>query len=159
MTFLLEGYKICYKILERVVYNRIASEIQSITPNDQAGFMPKQSCCDQVLALTTHIEAGFQDKLRTAVVFVDLSSAFDTVWKNALLLKLIKVIPCKKTINLVSSMLTNRLFRVFIGEKVSSMKTLNSGLAQGGVLSPLLFTLYFRIYPKQPQENSCLQMI
>lgn len=39
-------------------------------------------------------------------------------------------------------MLTNRLFRAFIGEKRSSVRTLNSGLAQGGVSSPLLFTLY-----------------
>lgn len=139
---------ICYKILERIVYNRISSIIHANIPNDQAGFMPKRSCCDQVLALTTHIEAGFQDKLRTAIVFVDLSSAFDTVWRNALLLKLTKVIRCKITIDLIASMLTNRRFRVHMGEKTSSTKTLNSGLAQGGVLSPLLFLLYISDLPE-----------
>lgn len=95
---------ICFKMLEPIVYNRIASTIHPQIPNDQAGFMPKRCCCEKVLALTTHIEAGFQDKLWTAVVFVDLSSAFDTVWRNTLLLKLTKVVQCKKKqTNLISS--------------------------------------------------------
>lgn len=62
------------------------------------------------MALTTHIEAGFQDKMKTTVVFVDLSSAFDTVWRNGLLLKLARVIKCRKTIELITSMLSNRIF-------------------------------------------------
>lgn len=139
---------ICYKILERIVYNRIASTIHSFIPNEQAGFVPKRSCCDQVLALTTHIEAGFQDKLRTAVALVDLSSAFDTVWRKALLLKLTKVVKCKKTIDLIATMLTKRFFRVYMGERSSTTRMLNSGVAQGGVLSPILFILYLSDLPQ-----------
>lgn len=29
-----------------------------------------------------HIEKGFQDKMKTIIVLMDLSSAFDTVWKD-----------------------------------------------------------------------------
>lgn len=78
---------------------------------------------------------------KTAVIFIDLSAAFDTIWKNGAIFKLAKSIKCKKTIGLITSMLPNRMFRVFLGGKWSSSRTLNSGLAQGGVLSPLLFNL------------------
>lgn len=139
---------IAFNLLERIVYNRIAELVHKHIPIDQAGFTPNRSCCDQVLALTTHIEAGLQDKKKTAVVLVDLSSAFDTVWKNALILKLAKIIKCKKTINLVTAMLSNRMFQVSIGGRKSRTRRLNSGLAQGGVLSPLLFILYISDLPR-----------
>lgn len=59
-----------YKIFEKLLYNRILSIIDGAIPSEQAGFRPKRSCCDQVLALTSHIES-----------LVDLSAAYDTVWK------------------------------------------------------------------------------
>lgn len=139
---------IAYKILERIIYNRISTLVHEHIPKDQAGFVPNRSCCDQVMALTTHIERGFQDKMKTTIVLVDLSSAFDTVWKNAAMLKLAKIIKCRKTIGLITQMLSNRLFKVSIGGKTSSTRTLNSGLAQGGVLSPLLFILYLSDLPQ-----------
>jgi len=46
---------------------------------DQAGCRPGRSTCEQVLALSTFIENGFQQKLKTGAVFVDLTAAFDTV--------------------------------------------------------------------------------
>jgi hypothetical protein len=39
------------------------------------------------MALTTHIESGFQCQLKTGVVFLDLSAAYDTVWRDGLMLK------------------------------------------------------------------------
>lgn len=86
--------------------------------------------------------------MKTTTVLVDLGSAFDTVWKNAAMLKLAGIIKCKKTIGLITLMLSNRLFKVSIGGKTSSTRRLNSGLAQGGVLSPLLFILYLSDLPQ-----------
>jgi hypothetical protein len=34
------------------------------------------------MALMTHIEAGFQHQLKTGAVFVDLTAAYDTVWRE-----------------------------------------------------------------------------
>lgn len=150
---LVESYRpisllcVCYKVFERIIHNRIANDIYANTPADQAGFIPERNCCDQVLALVTHIEAGFQDKRKTTTVFIDLTSAFDTVWKNALLLKLANVIKCEKTISLISYLLSNRMFKVFMGVNCSTARRLNSGLIQGGVLSPLLFVHYLADIP------------
>jgi len=45
----------------------------------QAGFRRSRCTCDQVAALTTHTENGFQQKLKTGTVFLDLTAAFDTI--------------------------------------------------------------------------------
>lgn len=133
---------VCYKLLERIIYNRITIKVHSHVPIEQAGFTPNRGCCDQVLALTTHIEAGFEDKIKTALVLVDLSSAFDTVWRKRVLYKLAKIIRCKKTVDLITSMISNRILQVTIGGRKSSMRRMNNGLPQGAVLSSLLFILY-----------------
>lgn len=63
-----------YKLVERVIYNRIKLTIAEHVPNEQ----------DQVLLLTSYIEKGFQDKKKTGVVLVDLSAAYATFCKKGL---------------------------------------------------------------------------
>lgn len=133
---------VCYKLLERLLYHRIQPVIEDHLPSEQGGFRQNRSCCDQLLALTTNIEAGFQRRLKTGMAFLDLSAAYDTVWKNGLLYKLYSVIKDNKIMKLLDHMLSNRYLRVFLGEKSSKSRIVNDGLPQGSVLSPLLFNLY-----------------
>ncbi|XP_072390744.1 uncharacterized protein [Diabrotica undecimpunctata] len=69
----------CYKLLERLLYNRICNTIEDAVPIEQAGFRRGRSCCDQVLSLTTFIEAGFERREKSAITFIDLTAAYDTV--------------------------------------------------------------------------------
>jgi len=130
-----------YKLLERLVYNRISDPINSIIPIEQAGFRTARNCCDQVLALTTRIENGFEKQLKTATAFIGLTAAYDTLWRKGLITKFLRIIPCQTLGNLLNNMLSNRLFKVIIGDTESKQKTLNNGLLQGSVLVPLLFNL------------------
>lgn len=66
------------KLLERILFNRISPEIDKCLPSDQAGFGEGRSCSEQVLALTNHIEEGFQRNLKTGAVLIDLTAAYDT---------------------------------------------------------------------------------
>ncbi|XP_030753839.1 uncharacterized protein LOC115880697, partial [Sitophilus oryzae] len=90
--------------LKRMLLNRIGPLILEHTPVEQAGFRPHRSCVDQVLSLTTHIEAGFQKQLKTTVVYVDLTAAYDTVWREGLLYKFL-VVPCSRIASLLNNML------------------------------------------------------
>jgi hypothetical protein len=56
------------------------------------------------MALITHIEAGFQRQLKTGVVFVDLSAAYDTMWSNRLMLMFMRTVSCVKISNLFNNM-------------------------------------------------------
>jgi hypothetical protein len=56
-------------------------------PVSQVGFWKNRSSTEQVMALTSHIEAGFERKLKTGTIFIDLIAAYDTVWRDRLMLK------------------------------------------------------------------------
>ena len=79
---------VIYKLLERLIYNRIFPILKDKIPVEQAGFRPGRNCCDQVLSLTSFIENGFDKNEKTSAAFVDLSAAYDTVWRKGLLWKL-----------------------------------------------------------------------
>jgi hypothetical protein len=66
----------------RVLAIPSVKKAETTTPVHQAGFRIHRSCTEQAMALTTHIEAVFQRQLKTGVVFVDLSAAYDTVWRD-----------------------------------------------------------------------------
>ena len=95
-----------------------------------------------MLAFNTYIESGFQKHLKTCIGQLDLMAAFDTVWRAAMILKFIKVIPCLRLATIISNMLSNRRFKVFLGDSSSKWRCLNSSLAQGFVLSQTLFNIY-----------------
>lgn len=84
----------CLKLFERCLLGRIHPIIENVIQKEQARFQKGRSCCDQVLALTNYLELGFEKNMKTGVVFLDLSAAYDTVWKRGLLMKLSEVIPC-----------------------------------------------------------------
>lgn len=135
------------KLMERIILKKIAPLIEPHIPIHQAGFRPQRSCCDQFLALTSYIEKGYNDKLKSGATFIDLSAAYDTVWKNGLLWKLSSIIPCPRLISYIRVNLENRNFRVFLGNQKSRTRTLNNGLPQGSVLAPTLFNVYTHDIP------------
>ncbi|KAG8232415.1 hypothetical protein J437_LFUL013987 [Ladona fulva] len=47
---------VTYKLLERLIFYRIAPTIETVKPHEQADFRPKRSCCEKVVALTNHTE-------------------------------------------------------------------------------------------------------
>lgn len=68
----------------------IACHLKSIElPPEQAGFRKGRSCAEQVLSLTNYSESGYQQGLKTGLTLIDLTAAYDTVWKQGLLFKLI----------------------------------------------------------------------
>ena len=141
----------CYKLLERLLLTRLAPIFESVIPPEQAGFRKKRNTCDQVLALTSYIESGFQKKLKTGAVLIDLSAAYDTVWQAGLMMKLSKAIKCRTTIRLIASLISQRNFRVFLGSQVSRKRMLKNGLPQGSVLAPSFFNVYISDLP--PTES------
>jgi hypothetical protein len=99
------------------------------------------------MALTSHIEAGFQHQLKTGAVFVDLAAAYDTVWREGRMIKFLESVPCLKLFNLLNNILSNHYFQVFLGDQSSRWRRLNNGFTQGSVLAPIIFNLYMSELP------------
>lgn len=121
-----------YKHLEKLLLNRIDANILQTVPVQQA---PKKSTTYQVLPLTTFIGADYQRKIKTSVAFIDLSSAYETVWKDSLLYKFLKTLSCETFTRLLNNMLSDRQFRVSPGSLQSNSRKLNNEQSQESDLS------------------------
>ena len=132
-----------YKIVERLIYNRISPVIDPQLPQEQAGFRPGRSTLDQVAKLTSDIEQAFDGNLKGGAVFVDLTAAYDTVWCRGLILKLLRMLPNRHMVRFISELISNHSVVVKTSDgQQSRLKRINNGVSQGSVLSPLLFNVY-----------------
>ena len=76
------------------------------------------------------------------VLLLDASKAFDRVNYIKLFDKLLSKGMCPLTVRLLLSMYTNQKLQVKWNSRLSSKFDVTNGVRQGGVLSPLLFSLY-----------------
>ncbi len=76
------------------------------------------------------------------ILFVDFSSAFNTIILNLLLPKLTQLSVPTSICQWITSFLTDRQQLVRLGKFSSSTRTISTGAPQGCFLSPLLFFLY-----------------
>lgn len=89
-------------------------------------------------------------------MFVDLKTVFDTVDRSILLQKLQHSGFRAQTYELLSSYLNSRHQVVAINNTVSSLQFTTTGVPQGSVLGPLLFSLYVN---DLPQNLSSSEMV
>ncbi|KAL0147893.1 hypothetical protein M9458_056814 [Cirrhinus mrigala] len=76
------------------------------------------------------------------ILFVDFSSAFNTIIPDILQNKLSQLSVPTSICQWITSFLTDRQQLVRLGKLTSGTRTINTGAPQGCVLSPLLFSLY-----------------
>ena len=132
------------KTMERIVNRRLQYHLEKnglISPA-QSGFRKNRSTEDQIAYLTQEIENAFQQKMKTLAVFVDLTKAFDKVWKEGLLLKLLKKKVCGRMYSWIQSYLFQRTARVKLDGHQSKLVKMREGVPQGGVISPTLFIVF-----------------
>ena len=112
-----------YKLVERLILNRIAEHGDAKLIPEQAGFRPGKSCTSQLLNLMEHIKDGYDNRLITGAVFVDLSAAYDMVNHQRLLSKVLEMTGDVHLTDLIRTMLESRCFFVVLNGKKSRWTT------------------------------------
>jgi hypothetical protein len=81
------------KLMERIVTNRLEAYLESnnILDKEQAGFRYFRSTTNALFTFVQSIFNGLNQKESTVAVFIDLEKAFDSVWREGLLVKLAHV--------------------------------------------------------------------
>ena len=133
------------KVLERVVAEQIKCHIsENGLGNDlQSAYKSGHSTETALLTIHDDIACNMAQGKVTALTLLDLSAAFDTIDHKLLLERLSKWFGFSgEVLDWFKSYLENRKQAVKIGNVVSNNRTLTTGVPQGSVLGPLLFSLY-----------------
>ena len=139
------------KLFLSILQKRLSSlsDANNLVPNCQLGYKKKTSTADHILTLKNIIDKYILRASRTYLFacFVDFKSAFDTVWRRALLYKLVKLGITGRFIDVIENMYSSVFYCVKLNGCISEKIPSNVGVKQGCVLSPLLFNLYLHDLP------------
>ena len=138
------------KVYERCMANRLISFFEKfkLFSDKQFGFLKKRSTQDAVFDFTESIYDAIDSLNHNISILVDLKAAFDTVNHEILLKKLERYGVRGHSLQWFDSYLTDRKFRVRIGNSFSDEQTLNIGIPQGSILGPILFIIYNNDLPQ-----------
>ena len=135
------------KCLERLVLRILLPFVEPFQDPYQFAYKSKRSVDDTVSVFANHIYAHIDlPKTYCRTIFVDFSSAFNTIQPKILLEKLLKMNINKHLCAWIFEFLTNRpqhvRFQMNSDVYFSSNRVINIGSPQGTCISPALFTIY-----------------
>lgn len=117
-----------------------------ITPH-QIGFRKLARTSDHMFIIRTLLDKYTHKGSPLYACFVDFRKAFDSVWRQALLCKLLKANIRGKLFNIIEDMYSNDMVCLKVGQQRTDFIPCNVGVKQGDVLSPNLFNLFINDIP------------
>ena len=129
-------------ILERIIFNFLYPKVVQRIHRQQHGFMKARSTVTQMITYLDLVYRDMDSNIPTLSVYFDVRKAFDSVPHHLLLSKLKLFGFCPGFLKLMESYLSNRFQMVKVRDCFSHPASISSGVPQGSVLGPLLFTLF-----------------
>jgi len=133
------------KVIEKVIQLRLLNHINSSSalPVYQSAYRMFYSTETALLRVQNDLLLAVENKKVSALSLLDLSAAFDTV-DHAILIDRLRIYFGIEgsALSLLKSYLTGRTQSVQIGGEASAPVLLSTGVPQGSILGPLLFSLY-----------------
>lgn len=132
------------KCLEDVILSRLRNDEDEVVgvPGQQFAYKKGHSAVNAVDLLGAEIEEGKRKRMTTVVIALDITKAFDSVWKKGLVYK-IYYLPIEAEIkSIIADFMNERTARVQVGKEVSTEFKIERGVPQGSKLGPILYNIY-----------------
>jgi hypothetical protein len=101
----------------------------------------------QLTHLVERVTRNSGEKLLTGAVFPDVAKVFDSVWVDGLVNKLTVLNFPSYLVTIITSYPSGRTFEASFQTATSSRRGMRAGVPQGGLISPVLFSLYVNDKP------------
>ncbi|GFS66758.1 RNA-directed DNA polymerase from mobile element jockey [Trichonephila clavipes] len=107
-------------------------------------------------SVTNLIVNGSNNETYTAGLFLDVKKAFDRMWHDGLIYKMILCKFPTYLIKIIHSYVDNSTFNVKLNNMLSSQRPILASTLQGSILSPALYNIYTSDFPTDNNITVCL---
>ncbi|MGL5708737.1 MAG: reverse transcriptase family protein [Aeromonas sp.] len=138
---------ILLKVLEGLILDRMKSTVP-LTDTTQFAYRQQRSTLDAVACLHNKISLAIDERRGPfSVCFLDFSNAFNCVDRKKLLEDLDSQGTDSHILNWLTDYFTNRCQMTIVDNQKSDVLPITTGVLQGAILSPYLFSMYLNDLP------------
>jgi hypothetical protein len=132
------------KVMETIIKVKIMTHLQqeNLIKPSQHGFWPGRSCATNLLLFQDALTKAVDNGTPADIFYLDFEKAFDKVPRERLIIKLEAKGITGRMKGWIRAWLTGRTQVVIVQGEQSDESSVDSGVTQGTVLGPLLFTVH-----------------
>lgn len=121
------------KILEKVLKQKLTDfiEANNIVPPQQFGFRREHNTIHPLIRIKNLVKTNFNHQKSTGMVLLDVKAAFDSVWHDGLIYKMLNLNFPAQLVKIIQSFLSSRTFKVHVGLDRSALIPITAGCPQG----------------------------